>query len=66
MRFLSDAAGISLNWSGGMRIPNIADMSGILNAFRLIGIGSGKINPYSICSWGIVGDKKGYPPPRQN
>lgn len=48
MIFFREAAGISLNWSGGISTPNIADMRGTRNVFLFIGIGSGRINPSSI------------------
>ena len=38
-KFFIAAAGISWNWSGGIKMPMIADISGILNVFVRIGTG---------------------------
>lgn len=54
--FFNDAAGINWNWSGGINIPKMADIRGILKVFLEIGIGCGRIFPLAIWHCGIVAE----------
>lgn len=48
-----------MNWSGGIKTPITAEISGILNVFFTSGTLYGKINPFCIWTCGTVGDKNG-------
>lgn len=58
--------GISVNWSGGIKTPKIADIKGTLKVFCFNGILFGKIKPFWIPTWGTVGERKGYIVPFAN
>lgn len=55
----NEATGMSWNWSGGIKIPNTADIKGILNFFLYKGIGVSRMTPFAIATWGIVGEITG-------
>lgn len=52
--------GSNTNWSSGIKTPIIADNKGTLNVLWATGIFWGRILPFDILHWGVVGDINGY------
>ena len=53
---LTDAAGMSWNWSGGTKTPMMLELNGILNVFLGLGTGCSSTFPSITEIWGIVAD----------
>ncbi len=48
-----------MNWLSGINNPITAEIKGILNFLRFIGIFDGKIKPFCIWHWGTVAEING-------